>query len=131
MGESVKRYKVLVVEDDPDIMELVNVTLRPDDYQLMAAMDGEEALQKVHAEHPDLVLLDIKLPKKDGLEICQAIKEDPELQRTQVLMLTAFGQKNEIEEGFRSKADAYIVKPFEPPVLRKQVRQYLESSRPA
>jgi DNA-binding response OmpR family regulator len=123
--------RILIVEDEPDIMELVKVTLSSEDYQILEAQDGELGLKLAQQEIPNLILLDIMLPKMDGYEICRRLKSNPATAGIPVLMLTAFGQKREIEEGFKVKADDYIVKPFEPLKLRERVRKFLDAARPA
>ncbi len=123
--------RILIVEDEPDIMELVKVTLSEDDYQIMEAKDGEVGFRLAVNERPDLILLDIMLPKMDGYEVCRRLKSDPTTATMPVLMLTAFGQKREIEEGFKVKADDYIVKPFEPLKLRERVRKFLDTAQSA
>ncbi len=126
MGGSENIYKILIVEDEPDIMELVEVMLSSDEtYQLLKAMDGQKGLELAISEKPDLVLLDIMLPKLDGYEICRRLKGNRETAHILVVMLTAFGQKREIEEGYKVKADDYIVKPFEPLKLRQRVKKIL------
>jgi DNA-binding response OmpR family regulator len=131
MSAPTENQRVLIVEDEPDIMELVKVTLSDEGYQLLEAKDGEIGFKRAVEEHPDLILLDIMLPKMDGYEICRRLKSDPDTATMPVLMLTAFGQKREIEEGFKVKADDYIVKPFEPLKLRERVRKFLVASPPA
>lgn len=121
-----KKFKVLIIEDEPDIMELVQVTLSGDNYHLLEARDGEIGLELGTTQHPDLILLDIMLPKIDGYEICRRLKADKKTCQIPVLMLTAFGQKREIEEGYKVKADDYIVKPFEPLKLRQRVKKFLQ-----
>jgi DNA-binding response OmpR family regulator len=129
MPEANRPYKVLIIEDEPDIMELVQVTLTNEHYELLPAIDGEQGLELAMSQKPDLVLLDIMLPKMDGYEICRRLKSNPATARIPVLMLTAFGQKREIEEGFKVKADDYIVKPFEPLALRERIRRFLTPDR--
>jgi DNA-binding response OmpR family regulator len=131
MSKSEAAMRILIVEDEPDIMELVKVTLSDGNYELLEAKDGEAGFRLAVDEHPDLILLDIMLPKMDGYEVCRRLKSDPKTATMPVLMLTAFGQKREIEEGFKVKADDYIVKPFEPLKLRERVRKFLETAHPA
>jgi len=126
MAGNSRTFKVLVVEDEPDILELVRDTLYNEQYEILEAKDGESGLQIAQDGSPDLILLDIMLPKLNGYEVCRQLKSNDKTTRIPVLMLTAFGQKKEIEEGFKVKADGYIVKPFEPVKLREQVHRYLE-----
>ncbi|MCD4812504.1 response regulator [bacterium] len=120
-----RKFKILIVEDEPDIMELIDVTLDSDDYELMKATDGEQGLNMGMTASPDLIVLDIMLPKMDGYEICRRLKGDRRTAGIPVVMLTAFGQKREIEEGYKVKADDYIVKPFEPVKLRQRIKKFL------
>lgn len=127
--DNVKK-RVLIIEDEPDIMELVMVTLGSENYKLLQAMDGLDGLEKGKKEHPDLILLDIMLPKKNGYDICRELKGSPDTADIPIIMLTAFGQKREIEEGYKVKADDYIVKPFEPVKLRERVKKILKTDKP-
>lgn len=129
MVENSKTFKVLIVEDEPEILELVKDTLYNEKYEILEAQDGERGLRIAENGNPDLILLDIMLPKLNGYEVCRRLKASDKTTRIPVLMLTAFGQKREIEEGFKVKADGYIVKPFEPVKLREQVQRYLQSSQ--
>ncbi len=125
-GMTKNKKRILIVEDEPDIMELVMVTLSHDLYELIPAMDGLSGLEKSRQLKPDLILLDIMLPKMNGYDICRELKNAPETSMIPIIMLTAFGQKREIEEGYKVKADDYIVKPFEPVKLRERVKTFLE-----
>ncbi len=120
------KKRILIVEDEPDIMELVMVTLSHDLYELIPAMDGLSGLEKARQIKPDLILLDIMMPKMNGYDICRELKDATETAMIPIIMLTAFGQKREIEEGYKVKADDYIVKPFEPVKLRERVKTFLE-----
>ncbi len=106
--------KVLAVDDDPVIQRLLQVNLEMEGYEVELAGDGEEALERVRSFRPDIVLLDIMMPKKDGWEVCAAIKSDPELGRTPVVFLSARAQDSDLERGTGLGADAYITKPFDP-----------------
>lgn len=123
------KKKILIIEDEPDIMELVIVTLESDDYELLQATDGLTGLNKAQNENPDLLLLDIMLPKMNGYDICRELKSNPATSPIPIIMLTAFGQKREIEEGYKVKADDYIVKPFEPVKLRERVKNMLQHNK--
>ncbi len=127
MSGSSRAYKILIIEDEPDIMELVTETLKSteDHYDLLKAMEGEEGLHMALTANPDLILLDIMLPKLNGYEICRRLKSEAKTMKIPVVMLTAFGQKREIEEGFKVKADDYIVKPFDLNKLRQSVKRFL------
>jgi len=127
MDKTDKRYKILIVEDEPEIMELIELTLSSDEYELVQAIDGEQGLELGTTANPDLILLDIMLPKLDGYEICRRLKGNKKTSNIPVVMLTAFGQKREIEEGYKVKADDYIVKPFEPTKLRQRIKKYFSA----
>jgi len=124
-----KASRVLVIEDEPDILELIRETLSHENYELLSALDGQTGWEMATTRQPDLILLDIMIPKLNGYEICRRLKAQDKTARIPVLMLTAFGQKREIEEGFKVKADDYIVKPFEPRKLQERVRWFLSAGR--
>ena len=114
--------KVLVVDDDPDIRELIAFKLRQQDFEVHLAADGEEALVVLRDEHPELALLDVMMPKRSGLEVLQALRDDPATESLPVIMLTAKAQEADVERGFDLGADDYIVKPFSPRELMSRVR---------
>ncbi len=106
--------KVLAVDDDPVIQRLLQVNLEMEGYEVELAGDGVEALEKVRSFRPDCVLLDIMMPKKDGWQVCEEIKADPELKDTPVVFLSARAQDSDLEKGTGIGAAAYITKPFDP-----------------
>lgn len=109
---------LLIVEDQSDIVELIRLTLQPLGYLLLEATDGLQALALCERERPDIVLLDAMLPGGiDGYEICRRVRADERLRHATVIMLTARGQRADIEEGARAGADCYVVKPFRPSEL--------------
>jgi two-component system phosphate regulon response regulator PhoB len=116
---------VLVVEDEGDILELVGYNLGKNGFTVRPVTSGEEALRKVHAWNPDLVLLDLMLPGVDGLEVCRQLKRDPRTQMIPVVMLTAKGEESDIVTGLELGAVDYITKPFSPKVLVARVRAAL------
>jgi len=119
--------KILIVDDQAEVRELVEVTLSIGDYQIMQAASGDEALVVVHAEHPDLILLDVMMPKSsiDGFEVCRRIKSDPILRATVIVMVTARGQEQDLEMGRSVGADGYFTKPFSPLQLMSMVEEVL------
>ena len=118
--------KILIVDDRLEVRELVEVTLRVKDYQILQASSGEEALEMVKADKPDLILMDIMMPGgMDGLEATRIIKNDPETKDCSLIMLTAKGQKIDREKGIEAGADDYFVKPFSPLDLIKKVEEVL------
>jgi DNA-binding response OmpR family regulator len=117
--------KILVAEDERDIRELIGFTLRFAGFDVILAMNGLEALQKAAVEQPDLIMLDVRMPKMTGYEACRKLKEDPATSKIPVVFLSAKGQEGEIEQGLASGAMEYIVKPFAPDELATQVRDIL------
>jgi len=104
--------KILVVDDEQNIIKVLQARLEAEGYEVVTASDGEEALQKVGTEKPNLIILDIMMPKIDGFEVCRRLKRDETFQHIPVVMLTALGQAANIKEGMEKGADAYIAKPF-------------------
>ena len=104
--------KVLIADDDQNIVISIEFLMKREGFQVLIANDGEDALAKVISERPDLVLLDVMMPKKNGYEVCQSIKSDPALASTKVLMLTAKGRDTEVAKGLAIGADDYMTKPF-------------------
>jgi DNA-binding response OmpR family regulator len=123
--------RVLIVEDEPDIRELVVHHLKRDGYLVSAASSGEEALRQVQAAAPDLVLLDLMMPEMDGLEVCRRLRQDPATVSLPIVMLTAKGDEVDRVLGLEIGADDYIVKPFSPKELLARVRAVLRRSRAA
>ncbi len=123
--------KILVAEDERDIRELIGFTLRFAGFDVVLAANGVEAIKKASQVQPDLILLDVRMPKMTGYEACRRLKEDPTTSTIPVVFLSAKGQDGEIKEGLSSGALEYIVKPFAPDELTNQVKdilQRLESS---
>jgi two-component system alkaline phosphatase synthesis response regulator PhoP len=119
---------VLIVDDEQHIRLLIEQTLEEledDDVELLTAPDGEVALDVVANQHPDLVFLDVTMPKKNGFEVCRAIKSDPATAGTTVFLLTAKGQAYDREAGLAAGADDYLTKPFDPDELLARARQAL------
>lgn len=117
---------VLVVDDDPDVARFVEVNLRSAGYDVAVAGDGEEALTRAATLRPDLVLLDVMMPRLSGYDVCQKIRENAAWSRTRIVMLTARGREIEVAKGLALGADAYITKPFSTQDLLAQVRAQLE-----
>jgi len=118
--------KILIVDDQSEVRELVEVTLRLEDYQIFQAKNGDEAIKLARAEKPDLVIMDIMMPGGiDGLEATRVLKNDPETKGCQIIMLTAKGQQDDQEKGFKAGADDYFSKPFSPLALIKKVEEVL------
>jgi DNA-binding response OmpR family regulator len=118
--------RILVVEDEPLIREVIKKRLEVTGYSVTAATDGVEALERVKAEVPDLIVLDLMLPKKDGYAVCVELKNDPSYAHIPILMLTARTQEREVERGIQSGADGYMMKPFDGNQLAERVAELLE-----
>ncbi|MCH6590505.1 MAG: response regulator [Proteobacteria bacterium] len=103
---------VLVVEDEPNIVLSLEYVIKEAGYEVRVARDGEEALKAVEEAAPDLILLDVMIPKRDGYDVCQTIRANPAWNDVNIIMLTARGREVEREKGLALGADAYITKPF-------------------
>lgn len=114
---------ILVVDDEPYILRSVSFVLEREGYQVATASEGEAALVKIRELQPQLVFLDIMLPKKNGYEVCAAVKEDPNLADVHIVMLSAKGQQVDRERGLLGGADAYMTKPFSP----REIIEYVQN----
>lgn len=123
-----KKEKILIVDDDPDILDVLNLTLC-EQYEVIQASDGEEGLKLARTKSPDMVILDYKMPKLTGLEVCQQLKKDILLQHMPVIMLTGKSETSDKVNGINSGADDYIVKPFEPQELLARIRMTLRRAQ--
>ena len=119
--------KVLIVDDEPNIAISVEFLMRREGFEVLVAHDGEEGLARIRSDRPDLVVLDIMMPKLDGFEVCRAVRADPALAGVRILMLTAKGRAAEIEKGLALGAEAYIPKPFSTRDLVARVKELLGS----
>ena len=120
------KRKVLLADDDPGLRRLVGTTLGTDDFDLLHATDGEEALQMAKEQHPELVLLDVNMPRRNGFEVCRLLKNDPATSAIKVVMLTARGNDADRAQGREAGADDYFVKPFSPVQLLDKVYALIE-----
>ena len=118
--------KILVAEDERDIRELIGFTLRFAGFEVVLAANGAEAVEKAPEEQPDLIILDVRMPRMTGYEACRHLKNDPATSTIPVVFLSAKGQETEIEQGLALGAVEYIVKPFAPDDLTSQVKGILE-----
>ncbi len=121
--------RILIVDDDPDIRDILKLTLAEENYEIMEAGDGEEALKIVSAKPLDLVLLDYKIPKIDGRQVCRLIKKDLLLRHLPVIMVTGKGEINDKVDGIDAGADDYVVKPFEPKELIARIKMILRRTQ--
>lgn len=119
------KEKILVVEDEEDLQELIHYNLNKEGYQVLTALTGEEGLDAARRQAPDLILLDLMLPGMDGLDVCRVLKSDHRTQPIPIVMLTAKGEESDIVTGLEVGADDYITKPFSPRVVIARVRNLL------
>ncbi|THF60527.1 response regulator transcription factor [Pseudothauera rhizosphaerae] len=117
--------KILIVDDEQNIVISLEFLMKREGYEVSIAGDGEEAVARIRREEPDLVLLDVMMPRKSGFEVCQEIKSDPALKAVRILMLTAKGRDTEVAKGLAMGADAYMTKPFSTKELVEKVRAML------
>lgn len=125
------KAKILVVDDEPDAVELVAFNLRQSGYSVTTAADGAEALQKARTQLPDLIVLDVMLPEMDGFEICKLLRHDPATEKMPIIMLTAKASEVDRVLGLELGADDYLTKPFSPRELMLRVKKMLGRSRPS
>jgi DNA-binding response OmpR family regulator len=119
------KRKIIIIEDEPDILEVLSYNLRREGFEIMSATDGNQGLALVKRELPDLVLLDLMLPGMDGVELCTNIKKHPQTQHTLLIMVTAKGEESDIVLGLGVGADDYVTKPFSPKELVARVKAVL------
>ena len=122
--------RILLVDDDPDLVDAVAQILKSKKYEIETAYDGPEGLQKARSQKPDLIVLDVMMPGKDGYTVCKELKADPELSSVPVLLLTAVAShvattRFTQEMGLETEADDYLDKPVEPDVLVKRIETLL------
>lgn len=118
--------KVLLADDEDEILELLSLTLEDDErYEVLLATDGEQALEIIQREQPELVFLDVQMPKIDGISVCEAVRKDPRTADTKVVMLTALAQETEIDRALLAGADDYMTKPFSPTAIHRKLLEAL------
>lgn len=125
------KEKILIVDDEPDILELVRFNLAKEGYEVTCAASGEEALKSARGFSPDLVILDLMLPGIDGLDVCRELKSDSKTSSIPVIMLTAKGSEADVVAGLELGADDYITKPFSPRVLLARVKAVVRRRKSA
>jgi two-component system, OmpR family, alkaline phosphatase synthesis response regulator PhoP len=119
--------KILAVDDERHIVRLVQVNLERAGYEVVTAFDGKDALEKVEAERPDLVVLDVMMPYMDGFEVLQNLRKNPNTRELPVIMLTAKAQDADVFRGWQSGVDCYLTKPFNPMELISFVKRIFKS----
>jgi two-component system alkaline phosphatase synthesis response regulator PhoP len=120
--------KILIVEDDEAILELCSTIFGFEGYRVLCARDGEEALRIMGEEKPGIILLDIQIPKINGMELCRLVKLDPAMSHTKILMLTGMSQDFSLPKALEMGADAYITKPFSLPTIVEKVTELLKNN---
>lgn len=120
--------RVLIADDEPNIVASLEFLMEQAGYEVKVAADGREALELVAAFRPDLVLLDVMMPGKNGYEICQSLKSDPATRAVKVVMLSAKGRDIEVAKGLELGADAYVTKPFSTRELVARIRDMLDAA---
>lgn len=118
--------KILIAEDERDIRDLVTFSLKFGGFDVVQASNGVEAVERAQAEVPDLILMDVRMPKMTGYEACKALKAIPAMRHIPVVFLSAKGQESEIQQGVEAGAEEYILKPFAPDELTKQIKSVLD-----
>jgi DNA-binding response OmpR family regulator len=118
---------ILVVDDDPVILQLLTVNFEMEGFAVITATDGEEGLRRTRDDKPDVVISDVMMPRKSGLELVAELKADPDLARIPVLLLTARAQHTDVTGGLDAGADDYVTKPFEPLELVDRVNHLLDT----
>jgi two-component system alkaline phosphatase synthesis response regulator PhoP/two-component system response regulator VicR len=128
LQEAVMAKKILAVDDERHIVRLVEINLIRDGYQVVTANNGRQALEKVALEKPDLIIMDVMMPEMDGFAALQQLKADPATANIPVIMLTAKAQDADVFQGWKSGADLYLTKPFNPKELLTFVRRIFQSN---
>jgi len=122
------KRKILVVEDEAELTGAIRIRLEQAGYEVLTAYDGQEGLEKARAENPDLIVLDLMLPKIDGYKVCRMLKFDEKYKKIPVVMLTARAQEKDEDLGYEVGADAFITKPFKYQVLLAKIAELLGGS---
>jgi len=122
------KKRILLVDDEPDVVKVVKFRLEENNYEVLVAVDGQEALEKARKENPDLIILDLMLPKMDGYKVCRMLKFDEKYKHIPIIMFTARGQDLDKKVGYDVGANEYIIKPFEPQVLLGKIKDLLAES---
>ncbi len=123
------RTRVLVIDDDPVILELLRINFEIEGFEVISACDGQEGLDRAAADHPDVILSDIMMPRLDGLQLLTRLKNDPATAKVPVVLLSAKAQQAEVDKGLALGADDYVTKPFDPLELLDRVNAALEKRR--
>lgn len=122
------KARILIVDDEEDILDLLEYNLKRENFKIIRAMDGEEAVEKTRDEKPDLILLDIMMPNMDGIETCRRIRNIPEGKQCYIIFLTARAEEYSEVAGFEAGADDYIAKPIKPRILISRIKAVFRRS---
>jgi len=117
--------RVLVVDDEPHVVKTLTFVLKKEGYEVSTAENGEEAINQVHESKPDLMFLDVMMPRKNGYEVCQELKNDSNLKSIYIIMLSAKGQETDKEKALNLGADEFMTKPFSPAGVVTRIRELL------
>ena len=118
--------KLLLVDDEKQLVEMVQMRLEANGYEVVTAGDGQEGLEKAKTEKPDLIMLDVMMPKMDGYKVCGLLKNDARYKNIPIIIFSARAQQEDADVGKEAGADAYVTKPFEPPVLLAKIKELLK-----
>lgn len=121
-----EKKRILIVDDEKDLVETIIFQLEGGGYEVLAAYDGQEGLDKAKSEKPDLIILDLMLPKMDGYKVCGLLKADARYKKIPIIIFTARAQESDEKLGYECGANAYITKPFESEVLLAKIKELLK-----
>lgn len=131
MADAATKHRILVVDDEPSIAKVLRKQLEVAGFEVNVGVDGEDGLTKAREWRPDLLVLDVMLPKRNGHEVCSALRQDEQFRRLPIIMLTAKAQRQDQQEAMQRGADAYLAKPFQLEELLAKVRALLAKAAPA
>lgn len=123
-----EKKRILLIDDETALVEMVKIRLEANNYEVITAHDGNEVLDKARKEKPDLIILDLMLPKMDGYKVCRLLKFDEKYKQIPIILFTARAQESDKITGEEVGADAYITKPFEPKALLDKIAELLNKS---
>ncbi|MDP3513876.1 MAG: response regulator [Sulfuritalea sp.] len=118
--------KILIADDEPNIVISLEFLLKREGYEVVVARNGIEALERVRAERPDMAILDVMMPQRNGFEVCQDLRQDPEFKDLRIMMLSAKGRDTEVSKGLALGADVYMTKPFSTRELVAKVKALID-----
>ena len=125
-----EKVRILLVDDEPSIVKMVGKRLEVEGFEVVLAVDGQEGLSKAQTQSPDLIILDLMLPKLNGYEVCTMLKQDTRFQKIPIMMFTAKAQDKDEKLGMECGANAYVRKPFRAQELLEKIRSLLSASSP-